>query len=116
MIKPSTIAARLAAASAVSVLAFVLMGCSASARPSAEELQTGITKIAAAAGTEDLLTEKYTECVADALVASDLSDATLAMIASGEELSSDEVVELNSDPATAAALAEAATACATTLQ
>lgn len=111
-----TMTNRLTAVSAVSVLALTLIGCTTTvARPSAEDLQSGLTEIASKLDPDTALPEKYTECVADSLLKSDLSDATLAKLADAKELTPDEVTSLNSDPANAAALTEAATSCAATL-
>jgi hypothetical protein len=116
MDKTPPIAIRFAALSAVSVLALTLAGCTAEARPNAEDLKSGLTAIASTLDLETALPEKYMECVADFLFESDLSDATLVKFAKAKDLTADEVAELNRDPATEAALTEAATSCASTLQ
>lgn len=117
MEKTTMMANRFAAASAVAVLALTLIGCTTTAaRPSAEDLKSGLTEITSKLDPDAVLPDKYTECVANSLLKSDLSDETLAKIADAKELTPDEVTALNSDTANGAALTEAATSCATTLQ
>lgn len=78
---------RLLLALPVAAFAFSLAACSAPAeRPSAPEVAAGWKKIADEAGQGDLYTDDLLNCLAEALVESDLSDQDLANIAEGKDV------------------------------
>jgi len=58
-------------------------------RPTADEVAVGIQEILSTTGQEDTLTQPQLECYAQYMVDSDIPDATLQVIASGEEALTD---------------------------
>lgn len=95
---------RLLLALPAAAIAFSLAACSAPARPSVDELSSGIQKIVG--GTS--LSDAVTECIAKELLDSDISDGDLANIASGKDAVSQDSKDLVTKE-----LRDAATECAT---
>ena len=96
----------------VAVVAISLAACSGggdgSARPSADELSDGIATIFEDNGQGGILTDEQIDCVADAFLASDVSDQDLANLAAGkDEQTSQDAKALVTDT-----MAEAITTCA----
>lgn len=79
------IATRLLAVLPIAAIAFSLAACSAPERPSAKEVATGYHKIVKDAGQEGQYPDGMIECLADAMVKSDISDQDLANIAQGKD-------------------------------
>ncbi|MDR2998352.1 MAG: hypothetical protein LBU78_09555 [Microbacterium sp.] len=95
---------RLLLALPAAVIAFSLAACSAPARPSVDELSSGIQKIAGGS----TLTDAITDCIAKELIDSKISDGDLANIASGKDAVSKDGADLVKKE-----LADAGTKCAT---
>ncbi|MFE6997125.1 hypothetical protein ACFVAE_14255 [Microbacterium sp. NPDC057659] len=67
-------------------VAFSLAACSApAARPSVDDVSAGIQKVAKSTGSSEVFTDKVADCVAQELVDSKASDASLVIIAEGKE-------------------------------
>lgn len=85
---------RLLTAVPIAALAFSLAACGGSAaeRPSTSELSEGMTTIleeqglTVGDGEDAQLTTDQVDCIADELIASDISDEDLANIAKGEDV------------------------------
>ncbi|MFE6997124.1 hypothetical protein ACFVAE_14250 [Microbacterium sp. NPDC057659] len=76
---------RLLLALPAAVIAFSLAACSAPARPSVDDLSSGIQKIAGDAGTGDVFTDAIADCMAKELLDSKISDGDLDNIAAGKD-------------------------------
>ncbi|MGW8483103.1 hypothetical protein ACWGJP_08170 [Microbacterium sp. NPDC055903] len=78
---------RLAAALPAAVLALSLAACGAPAaeRPTSDELSEGIAAILEDGGQGGILTDEQITCVADELIASDVTDQDLANLAAGQD-------------------------------
>ncbi len=77
--------ARLLMALPIAALAFSLAACGGAVeRPSAQEVADGLTTVLEEQGLGDSLPDDVTLCLSEALVDSDVSDATLAAIAKGD--------------------------------
>lgn len=79
-----------------------------SVRPSADELSDGIAMILQDAGQAGILTDDQIDCVADAFLASDVSDQDLANLAAGK----DEQTSQDANALVTDTMAEAITTCA----
>lgn len=77
--------ARLLLAVPIAALALSLAACGGSARPTADEVSTGLTKFFDEQGTSDAIDEQASTCFAEKLVDSELSDETLRYLADGED-------------------------------
>lgn len=82
--------ARLLMALPIAALAFSLAACGGSTRPSADDVADGIQKVYEDQGLGDVVTDDVADCLAKALVDSDVSNETLTYIANGEDKQKDE--------------------------
>jgi len=80
------IATRLLAVLPIAAVAFSLAACSAPERPSAKEVAAGYHKIVEEAGQTAMYPGDMIECLAEAMVKSEISDQDLANIADGKDL------------------------------
>ena len=78
-------ASRLLMALPVAALAFSLAACGGPGRPSADDVAEGIGKVFEEQGLGDQIDDDASQCFAEYLVDSDLSDETLNYLASGED-------------------------------
>ncbi|RKN66592.1 hypothetical protein D7252_02610 [Microbacterium sp. CGR2] len=81
---------RLLLALPIAALAFSLAACGGSSRPSEGEVAKGLVQFFESQGQADLLTEDASECLAEYLVDSELSNETLTYLANGEDKQKDE--------------------------
>ena len=79
--------ARLLMALPVAALALSLAACGgAPERPTADEVAAGYQKIVEEAGQTDIYTDDLIQCLAEAMVDSEISDQDLANIAEGKDV------------------------------
>ncbi|WP_449409053.1 hypothetical protein [Microbacterium maritypicum] len=79
-------ASRLLLALPIAALAFSLAACGGAApRPSADDVAAGIGKVFEEQGFGDTIDADASQCLAEYLVDSDLSDETLNYLANGED-------------------------------
>lgn len=71
-------------------LALSLTACAGEPRPTADEVADGIYEIFEEQGQSDVITEDVSQCLAEKLVDSDVSDETLQYIADGKDQQKDE--------------------------
>lgn len=102
---------RLLTALPVAALVFSLAACGGSAdRPSVDELSDGMAAIFEEQGYGDSFTDEVLDCLAEALLASEVSDQDLANLADGrDEQTSEEAYTL-----VQTTIQEASTECVTT--
>ena len=67
-------------------LAFSMSACSAPKRPTADELAKGLAQVWEDQGMGGMFTDEVNHCIADVLIASDVSDTALANAAKGKDL------------------------------
>lgn len=65
-------------------------GSDGSARPSVDEISTGMSKILEDSGQGDLLTDEQVDCVAGELADSEISDQDLQNVADGKDIQTSE--------------------------
>ncbi|MCM3781310.1 hypothetical protein [Microbacterium hydrocarbonoxydans] len=78
-------ASRLLMALPIAALAFSLAACGGPSRPSVDDVAEGIGKVFEEQGLGDQIDDDASQCFAEYLVDSDLSDETLNYLASGED-------------------------------
>ncbi|REJ08746.1 hypothetical protein DY023_00190 [Microbacterium bovistercoris] len=71
-------------------VAVSLAACAPTPRPSVDDVSAGIQKIAKATGSESVFTDEISDCIAEKLVDSKISDAALVTIAEGKEPTGEE--------------------------